>query len=176
MYEQDGLMWNHAGDHATVFDQLQTCVHLLRENPGDRRVVISIWDPSRDLAEDVKDVPCNTHMYPRIREEKGCPVLELTVCCRSNDIIWGATGANAVHFSFVQEWMAAQIGVGVERDIGAVQAQVFAPRDFLDIAVKQRDALGVAGRELVEEVAGKKLGAEVALFFGFDEGGVREDH
>ena len=58
---------------------------------------------------------CNTHMYPRIREEKGCPVLDLTVCCRSNDIIWGATGANAVHFSFVQEWMAAQIGVGVGR-------------------------------------------------------------
>lgn len=56
---------------------------------------------------------CNTHMYPRIRSTESGYVLDLTVCCRSNDIIWGATGANAVHFSFVQEWMAAQIGVGV---------------------------------------------------------------
>lgn len=72
--------------------------------------------------------------------------------------------------------LVAQVGVGVERDIGAVQGQIFASRDFLDVAVEQGDALGVAGREFVEEVARKKLGAEVALFFGFDEGGVREDH
>lgn len=56
---------------------------------------------------------CNTHMYPRVRSAESGDVLDLTVCCRSNDIIWGATGANAVHFSFLQEWMAAQIGVRV---------------------------------------------------------------
>lgn len=77
---------------------------------------------------------------------------------------------------FAAQALVAQVGVGVERDIGAVQGQVFASRDFLDVAVEQGDALGVAGREFVEEVARKKLGAEVALFFGFDEGGVREDH
>ena len=70
----------------------------------------------------------------------------------------------------------AQIGVGVERDVGALQGQVFAARDFLDVAVELDDALGIAGREFVEEVACKELGAEVALFFGFDERGVREDH
>jgi hypothetical protein len=41
------------------------------------------------------------------------PVLDLTVCCRSNDAIWGAHGANAVHFSVLQEYLAARIGVGV---------------------------------------------------------------
>lgn len=56
---------------------------------------------------------CNTHMYPRVRSTDSGAVLDLTVCCRSNDIVWGATGANAVHFSFLQEWMAARIGVGV---------------------------------------------------------------
>lgn len=112
LYEQDGLMWQFTGEDS-FFDQLRTCVDLLRESPRDRRVVVSMWDPNMDLDADVRDVPCNTHMYPRIREEKGRPVLDLTVCCRSNDIIWGATGANAVHFSFLQEWMAAQIGVGV---------------------------------------------------------------
>lgn len=40
-------------------------------------------------------------------------VLDLTVCCRSNDAIWGAHGANAVHFSILQEYLAARIGVGV---------------------------------------------------------------
>ena len=70
----------------------------------------------------------------------------------------------------------AQIGVGVERDVGALQGQVVAARGFLDVAVELDDALGIAGREFVEEVACKELGAEVALFFGFDEGGVREDH
>ena len=70
----------------------------------------------------------------------------------------------------------AQVGVGVERDIGALKSQVFAPRDFLDVAVEVDDALGIAGREFIEKVASKELGAEVALFFGFDEGGVREDH
>lgn len=94
-------------------DQLTQCVDQLRINPGDRRTVISMWDPKADLGADVKDVPCNTHMYPRIRSAESGDVLDLTVCCRSNDIIWGATGANAVHFSFLQEWMAAQIGVGV---------------------------------------------------------------
>lgn len=72
--------------------------------------------------------------------------------------------------------LVAQVGVGVERDIGALQAQVFAARDFLDIAVEQCDALGVAGGEFVEKVACKKLGAEVAFFFGFEEGVVRKDH
>lgn len=90
-------------------DQLTQCVDQLRRNPGDRRTVVSMWDPKADLGADVKDTPCNTHIYPRIVDG----ALDITVCCRSNDIIWGATGANAVHFSFVQEWMAAQIGVRV---------------------------------------------------------------
>jgi len=34
---------------------------------------------------------------------------------RSNDMIWGAYGANAVHFSFLQEVMAAWIDVPVGR-------------------------------------------------------------
>ena len=94
-------------------DQLRVAVDLLRTNRNDRRVVIQMWDPASDLDAQVRDVPCNTQIFPRIREEESGYVLDLSVMCRSNDIIWGATGANAVHFSFLQEWMAAQIGVGV---------------------------------------------------------------
>jgi hypothetical protein len=35
----------------------------------------------------------------------------MTVCCRSNDIIWGAYGANAVHFSFLLEFIASATGI-----------------------------------------------------------------
>lgn len=107
-----GHRWrNWAGE--ALWCQLGTVIDILRHNPLDRRVVISMWDPQRDLAENTRDVPCNTHMYPRIVTVGGVSRLDLTICCRSNDIIWGATGANAVHFSFVQEYLAAQIGVSV---------------------------------------------------------------
>lgn len=39
--------------------------------------------------------------------------LNMTVFNRSNDLIWGALGANVVHFSFLQEYMAARIGLEV---------------------------------------------------------------
>lgn len=50
---------------------------------------------------------CNTHAYFRVHNNR----LDMTVCCRSNDAVWGAYGANVVHFSFLQEYMAAHIGV-----------------------------------------------------------------
>jgi hypothetical protein len=40
-------------------------------------------------------------------------VLDITVCCRSNDIVWGAYGANACQFSVLQEYLAARLDVGV---------------------------------------------------------------
>lgn len=39
--------------------------------------------------------------------------LYMTVCNRSNDLVWGCLGANAVHFSYLQEYLAARIGVGI---------------------------------------------------------------
>lgn len=93
-------------------DQLEDVIHKLCANLNDRQAVIQMWDASdrnNDLTGDWKDRPCNTHLYCRIRGG----VLDLTVCCRSNDIVWGAYGANAVHFSMLQEYLAGRIGVGV---------------------------------------------------------------
>lgn len=39
--------------------------------------------------------------------------LDMTVINRSNDMIWGMLGANVVHFSFLQEYVAAMVGVEV---------------------------------------------------------------
>lgn len=42
-------------------------------------------------------------------------VLDMTICCRSNDAVWGAYGANAVHFSVLQEFVASAVGVAMGR-------------------------------------------------------------
>jgi thymidylate synthase len=92
------------------FDQLKTIIKKLRKNPDDRQAVLQMWDAAnaRDLTEkELKTRPCNTHAYFRVHNNR----LDMTVCCRSNDAIWGAYGANVVHFSFLQEYMAAHIGV-----------------------------------------------------------------
>jgi thymidylate synthase len=88
-------------------DQLEAIISLLKKNPGDRRVVLQMWDAVSDLCADVKDVPCNLMALPRITNGR----LHLTIFNRSNDIVWGCYGANAVHFAFLLEYLAAMIGV-----------------------------------------------------------------
>ena len=67
-----------------------------------------MWDAKQDLSHrnESKDLPCNTHVYFSIREG----FLDMTVCNRSNDLIWGCCGANAVHMSFLQEYVATMWG------------------------------------------------------------------
>lgn len=91
-------------------DQLATIIKLLKANPDERRCVLQMWDASVDLGRQGKDLPCNTQAYFTINHNG---VLDMTVCNRSNDMILGAYGANAVHFSFLQEYVAAGIGVKV---------------------------------------------------------------
>ena len=120
------------------FDQLDEIVCRLRADPTDRQCVLQMWDASDqtnqclecgwkgsdDLIGSWKDRPCNTHCYFRIREMatalvqdyakvQSGPVLDMTICCRSNDIVWGAYGANAVHMSMLMEYVAGRVGVGV---------------------------------------------------------------
>lgn len=115
-----GNRWRHL--HASV-DQLDCVVEKLCRNPRDRQAVIQMWDMvfNCDLDGDWRDRPCNTHAYLRVRENREVrggelvveEVLDLTVLCRSNDAVWGAYGANAVHFSVLQEYLAARIGIEV---------------------------------------------------------------
>lgn len=115
-----GFRWLHhfdmeGGGEEEQPDQLTKIVNLLKPNHYERRAVLTMWDPVADLGRNKKDLPCNTHVYFRVRQgtDQGLPVLDMTVCCRSNDIIWGAYGANAVHFSVLLEYMAARIGVAM---------------------------------------------------------------
>lgn len=90
-------------------NQLQSIIDELREKPGSRQAVLTMWDVGADLRHVGKDVPCNTHVY---FDRRG-GVLNMTVCNRSNDIIWGCYGANAVQFSVLQEYIATAVGVPV---------------------------------------------------------------
>ena len=94
-------------------DQLPGIILILQQNPESRRCVLQMWDADEDLwYQEGKDLPCNTQAY-FTRNEGGD--LDLLVTNRSNDIVWGAYGANAVHFSMLQEFMAAAIGCSVGR-------------------------------------------------------------
>jgi hypothetical protein len=98
------------------YDQIDVIVSELLRNPDSRRCVLSMWDGGDDLRNlKSKDVPCNTHAYFDLRNGG----LNMTVCCRSNDAVWGAYGANVVHFSILQEYIAAHVGasIGVYRQM-----------------------------------------------------------
>jgi thymidylate synthase len=123
------------------FDQIEWAVDLLLRDPTSRRAVIQMYDPSLDSTTAgvvaPKDIPCNTTIYLRMRpggdlgelvngtyrDNSGEPhdiivdgySLDLTVCCRSNDAIWGAFGANAVHFSVLLEYLAWRLDCQVGR-------------------------------------------------------------
>lgn len=116
--------YGHRWRHFFGFDQLKTIIAHLREDPDSRRAVLAVWSPAGDLIPrsievtggdalvgglKSKDIPCNTTVYFKVRRG----ALNMTVCCRSNDIIWGAYGANAVQFSMLQEYVANKLGVEV---------------------------------------------------------------
>jgi thymidylate synthase len=112
-YSDDGMTFHGAYGYRWRYqfgvDQLDVIVDMLRRDPASRRVVLQMWHAPLDLGTSTKDTPCNDLVMYKIRDG----ALLATVCCRSNDIIWGAYGANAVHFSFLQEYLAARIGVRV---------------------------------------------------------------
>lgn len=99
-----GYRWRHHFNQ----DQLRSIITALRANPDDRRQVLSMWDARVDLGRDGKDLPCNLQAIFQIACDGR---LDMTVTNRSNDIIWGAYGANAVHFSYLHEFVARSLGV-----------------------------------------------------------------
>ena len=101
-------------------DQLSRVIDLLRAEPDSRRAVITMWTAGdlkftgapldvRRGRKASRDVPCNTQIFLKVRDA----ALDMTVTCRSNDMLWGAYGANAVHFSMLQEYLAGALSLRV---------------------------------------------------------------
>lgn len=89
-------------------DQIERAIEKLRTDPDSRQVVMTIWDTHQDWQR-TKDVPCNWGIMFKIRDG----ALRMTICNRSNDIVWGAYGANVVQFSTLLVYMAGRIGCGI---------------------------------------------------------------
>jgi len=111
VYSDNGTTFHGAYGHRLRegrVDQLTECAAMLEADPTTRRAVAQIWDQERDLCSDSKDIPCNDMIMFRVI---GKDVLDMTVCNRSNDLVWGMCGANAAHFSMIHEYVAAKAGM-----------------------------------------------------------------
>ena len=129
-----GYRWRKANPHQhwktsseqemQYTDQLAVIIAHLKKKPEDRRCVLQMWNVQDDLLkmETSRDVCCNLCALFLLRDRgepwpamEGSPrhVLDMTVMNRSNDLANGMLGANVVHFSFLQEYMAAHLGVEV---------------------------------------------------------------
>ena len=83
-------------------DQIMWVVRELQRDSNSRQAVIGMYDPAQDYHSEWKDRPCNTHIYFR---RVNC-ALDMTVCNRSNDVVWGMAGANIVHMTMLQQLIA----------------------------------------------------------------------
>lgn len=113
-----GARWrNWAVGEDDTLDQLLEVIRKLASSPGTRQAVINIWDPSLDLVDresNSKDRACNLNVVftPR-RVFNNRYTLDMTVSNRSNDLVWGAYGANAVHFATLHEFVAHAVDMDV---------------------------------------------------------------
>jgi hypothetical protein len=99
-----GYRWRHG----LKINQLDEIVAQLRRDHTTRQCVLQMWgasDKPELFSQNAK--PCNLVATFRIVDKK----LDMSIFNRSNDVIWGCCGANAVHFAILQEYMAGKIGV-----------------------------------------------------------------
>lgn len=94
-------------------DQISKAFRALESNPTSRQVVLQIWDPRLDLPDidgepRARDIPCNVCALLKVRDER----LEWAQVMRSNDILLGLPH-NVVQFTYLQEIMAAWLGIEV---------------------------------------------------------------
>ncbi len=113
-YSDDGVTMNAAYGYRWrcefETDQLSAIVGMLRSDRKTRHCVLQMWSVGRDLGTVTKDHACNIAATFQVGIDDR---LHLTVFCRSNDLIWGAHGANAVHFSMLLEYVALSAGLAI---------------------------------------------------------------
>ena len=98
-------------------DQLSYVVECFKADNETRRAVMSFGDPIKDDFDDngglkeTKDIPCTRELH--FMKQSGKNKLDLTVRMRSNDLIWGASAVNIFNYTFMQEYVAAILGLEV---------------------------------------------------------------
>lgn len=111
-----GTAYGHKWRKHFGYDQLDLAIKRLRNDPTDRRIVMTMWDPNGEWKDPIsKDLSCNLQVIFGTREEGGERVLDMEVTNRSNDIVYGCLGSNVFHFSFLLEYVAFHAGLKVGR-------------------------------------------------------------
>lgn len=84
---------------------IEHCIQRLAKNPDDRRAVAPIYRHD-DVWYNGKDMPCNVSVMFKVRDG----ALTTLVANRSNDLIYGAYGANVVQFGLLTAYVALAAG------------------------------------------------------------------
>jgi hypothetical protein len=95
---------------AGTIDQLKSVVHMLRNNPGHKAAVISLWDAGEDFGSTSRNLPAATHLYLSINHAQR---LDMMVVYRDADIF--DMRLDAIVFSMMQEFIAKAISVPIGR-------------------------------------------------------------
>jgi len=106
-FSDDGITLNGAYGFRLIsyfgFDQIETAISLLQKDANSRRVVLTMFSP-QDLLADSRDIPCNTTIYLKIRNNK----LDITILNRSNDLYLGVP-YNVFVFYLLQVYIAKRL-------------------------------------------------------------------
>lgn len=127
------------------FDQLTALADQISKDPSSRQHVLSMW-AGNDLTAIAKDKPCNLDIVFRVitgpADQKR---LDMTVFNRSNDLIWGALGANIVHMTMLHELMALSTGceLGVYRVVSTNLHVYYQHWDLLSYAAEADSYKGI---------------------------------
>lgn len=105
-FEDDGIL--HGAYGARSHGQVGQVVSLLKRDPDSRQAVITLFDSSRDLNRDRRDIPCTLSLHFMVRYD----ALELRVTMRSNDV-WLGLPYDFTQFGIIQASVAQALGVGV---------------------------------------------------------------
>ena len=118
LYSDDGYNWYRGyGKMLYQNNQLAGVLKYLLDDANTRQAVLSIYDPNQESYDSVKnslgysnplnakDKSCNNLLYFSVDNKK----LNLTVCNRSNDVIYGAYSINLFEFTFIQEIVSAYL-------------------------------------------------------------------
>lgn len=109
---EGGQIWGGYGPRLFAFDgfdQVGFVSRKLRENPSSRQAVIQLFD-HRDLQAEHEDVPCTCTVQFLVRSDE----LNVITYMRSNDAYLGLPH-DVFAFTFIQELVARDLGVGVGR-------------------------------------------------------------
>jgi len=110
MFGEDGIIpdaYGYRWRYGLQYDQLHEIANQLWNESNSRQAVLQMWGAGRDDLRVGYIKPCNLVATFRIQNNR----LNMTVFNRSNDLIWGCCGANAVHFPILQEYLAGRIDV-----------------------------------------------------------------